>query len=157
MKTRIFPLRRSINRFRFSARGLVFIPLLLTCFGFSQPAQAMSADEQSAREAALRWLALVDSGHYRQAFEAWPRRIKAASEGADYFVKWMETRRVPLGHARTRMFYKVVAYHNANGWPDGNYQRIYFRTSFERKASAWEEVILTKETGHWEVGNYVFQ
>jgi hypothetical protein len=156
MKTKTLPLCHSMNRFLFPARGLVFIPLLLTCFALSQSAQAISADEQSAREAALRWLALIDSGHYRQAFEEQPRRIKAASTGVDYFVKWMETR-VPLGRARTRAFYKVVAYHNARGWPDGNYQQIIFKTSFERKAVGWEKVILTKETGRWEIGNYLFQ
>jgi hypothetical protein len=64
---------------------------------------------------------------------------------------------IPLGHARTRAFYKVVAYHSAKGWPDGNYQKIYFKTSFDRKASAWELVVLTKETGRWQVGNYKFQ
>jgi hypothetical protein len=157
MKTKKLPLRHSLNRFLFPARGLAFILLLLSCFALSQPAQAISSDDQSARAAALRFLAVVDSGHYRQAFEEQPARIKAASMGADYFIKWMQTRRIPLGHARTRTFYKVVAYHNAKGWPDGNYQQIDFKTSFERKASAWERVILTKETGHWQIGNYTFQ
>jgi hypothetical protein len=155
MKAMILLLRHSMNRFRLS-RSLIIIPLLI-CFGLSQPAQAIAPDDQSARETALRWLATVDSGHYRQAFEEQPARIKAASMGADYFIKWMQTRRIPLGHARTRTFHKVVAYHNAKGWPDGNYQQIDFKTSFERKASAWERVILTKETGHWQVGNYNFQ
>ena len=146
-----------MNRLLFPARGLVFIPLLLTCFALSEPAQAISSDDLSAREAALQWLALVDSGHYRQAFEEQPQRIKAASMGVDYFVKWMETRRIPVGRARTRVFYKVAAYHSAKGWPDGNYQQITFKTSFDRKAAGWERVILTKETGRWQVGNYTFQ
>src|SRR5436309_733286 len=120
MKTRTLPLRHSINRFLFPALGLGFIPLLLTFFALSQPAQAVSSDDQSAREAALRWLALMDSGHYRQAFEEQPPRIKAASMGVDHFVKWAETHRVPLGRTRTRAFYKAQAYHNAKGWPDGN-------------------------------------
>jgi hypothetical protein len=99
----------------------------------------------------------MDSGHYRQAFEEMPRRIKAGSMGVDHFVKWAETHRVPLGRTRTRAFYKALAYHNAKGWPDGNYQQIIFKTSFERKAVGWEKVILTKETGRWEIGNYFFQ
>jgi len=153
MKAMTLRLRHSINWFLL-LRSLFFA---LICCALSQPAQALSPDDQSARETALRWLALVDSGHYRQAFEEWPPRIKAASMGADYFIRWMQTRRVPIGRARTRSFYKVLAYHSAKGWPDGNYQEIYFKTSFERKASAWEVVILTKETGRWQVGNYKFQ
>jgi len=69
----------------------------------------------------------------------------------------MQTRRIPIGHARTRAYYKVLAYHYAKGWPDGNYQQMLFKTSFERKAFAWEKVILTKETGRWQVGSYSFQ
>jgi Protein of unknown function (DUF4019) len=149
-------LRHFMNRF-LSPRGLALIVFLLLFFALSQPARAISPDDQSARETALRWLALIDSGHYRQAFEEWAPRLKAASMGADYFIKWMQTRRLPLGHARKRVFYKVWAYHNANGWPDGTYQQIDFKTSFERKALGWERVILTKETGHWQVGNYSFK
>lgn len=156
MKVMTLPLRHSMNYFLF-LRRLFFILLLLNCFTLSQPARAISSDDQSARETAVRWLALIDSGHFRQAFEEQPARIKAASMGADYFIKWMQTRRIPLGQARTRAFYKVAAYHSAKGWPDGNYQAIYFKSSFERKASAWELVILTKETGRWQVGSYKFQ
>ena len=150
------PLRYSMKRFLFS-RGLVLISFLLTCFALSQPAQAISSDDQMARETAVRWLAVVDSGHYRQAFEEWPPRVKAASMGVDFFIKWMQTHRVPLGKPRTRAFYQVVAYHQAKGWPDGNYIRIFFKSSFERKTVAWEKVILTKETGRWQVGFYSFQ
>ena len=156
MKAIRLPLPHFTNCFLF-LRRLVFIPLPLICFLLSQPAQAISADDQSARDTALRWLALVDSGHYQQAFGELPPRIKAASNGADHFIKSMQTRRVPLGHARKRAFYKVEHYHNANGWPDGNYQQIDFKTSFERKALGWERVILTQETGHWQVGNYMFR
>jgi hypothetical protein len=155
MKAITLQRRHFMTRFLFP-RGLALIVFLLLFFVLSQPGRAISANDQSARETAIRWLALIDSGHYRQAFEEQPPRIKAASMGADYFIKFMQTRRLPLGHARKRAFYKVSAYHNANGWPDGNYQQIDFKTTFDRKALGWERVILTKETGHWQVGNYMF-
>ena len=147
----------ALHRFLFLARGLTFIVFLLTGFLFSQPAQALASGDQSARAAALQWLGLIDSGHYRQAFEEWPPRLKAASNGVDYFIKWMQTRRRPLGRTRTRAFYKLSAYHNANGWPDGNYQQIDFKSSFEHKGLGLERVIMTKETGQWQVGNYFFR
>lgn len=135
------------------------IPFSIFCIAmlcsFATPrASAMSADDQSARDTALRWLNLTDFGRYRQAIEEQAPRIKNASMGRDFFVKWMETRRVPLGRARTRSFVKVVHYHRANGWPDGDYQEILFKSSFEHKALAAELIILTKETGRWQVAGY---
>ena len=100
-----------------------------------------TSDDRAARDEALRWLSLMDSGQYRQVYEEQPPRVKAASAGRDFFVKWMQTRRAPMGRVRTRSFYKHQYYHNARGWPDGNYVQVWFKTSFERKATGWERVI----------------
>jgi Protein of unknown function (DUF4019) len=129
------------------------VAVVLNCVALPQRAQATS-DDQSARDEAVRWVNLMDAGRYRQAYEEQPPRVKAASAGRDYFVRWMQTRRIPLGRVRTRSFYNRRYYHNAIGWPDGNYVRIYFKTSFEHKAAAWERVILTKETGRWQPAKY---
>jgi len=108
--------------------------VVLNCFALPQRAQATS-DDQSARDEAVRWVSLMDAGQYRLAYEEQPPRVKAASAGRDYFVRWMQTRRVPLGRVRARSFYNRRYYHNAIGSPDGNYVQIYFKTSFERKAA----------------------
>jgi hypothetical protein len=112
-------------------RGFVFIFILLlfACFALPQT-KAISSDDQAVRDAALRWLSLLDTGHYRQAFDEWPPRLKAASLGRDYFVKWMETRRVPLGRARGRLLYKVSHYHSAigmagRGLPTNLFQNVF--------------------------------
>ena len=102
----------------------------------------------------FRWLNLVDTSHYGQAFDEQAARIKIASLGRDHFVKWMEGRRTPLGRALTRSFLKVVHTHKLEASPDGDYQKIAFKTSFERKADAVEAVVVTKETGHWQVSGY---
>jgi hypothetical protein len=128
------------------------VAVVLACFAL-QRAQATS-DDQSSRDEAVRWLSLMDAGQYRQAYEEQPPRVKAASAGRDYFVRWMQTRRPPLGPVRARSFYKRHYYHNASGWPDGNYVQIYFKTSFAHKAVGWERVILTKETGRWQPAKY---
>jgi hypothetical protein len=47
-------------------------------------ARAISADDQAARQCALQWVNLIDSGHYGQAFEEQAPRIKAASMGKDF-------------------------------------------------------------------------
>ena len=69
----------------------------------------------------------------------------------------MRARRFPLGHAKTRQFLKITHTRRLNGAPDGDYQLIAFKTSFERKAVALEEVVLTSETGHWQVSGYAFR
>jgi len=133
------------------------IALLLCSVSLCRTAHAVSADDQAARAVAVRWLALLDAGHYRQAFEEMPPRMKAASLGVDHFVKACSAQRGAFGQAKSRTYYKISAYKAANGWPDGNYQQIIFKSSFDHKAIGWEKVIMTKETGHWQVGNYFFK
>lgn len=129
------------------------VAVVLTLFALPYRAKATS-DDRAARDEAVRWLSLMDTGQYRQAYEEQPPRVKAASMGRDYFVRWMQTHRIPLGGLRARSFYKLKYYHNASGWPDGNYVQIYYKTSFDHKAAGWEKVILTKETGRWQPGKY---
>jgi hypothetical protein len=117
-------------------------------------ANAISPDDQAARDVAVAWINLLDAGHYRQAFEEEAPRIKSASAGRDYFVKWMQTHRVPLGQPRTRSFLKVIHIHRVLTWPDGDYEQIAFKSSFSHKAEAVELVVVTKETGRWQVGSY---
>jgi hypothetical protein len=70
-------------------------------------------------------------------------RISAGGGGEDRFVSWMKARRLPLGRPRTRAFYRVTHTHKLIGAPDGNYQLILFKTSFERKGVAAEAIVLT--------------
>jgi uncharacterized protein DUF4019 len=66
----------------------------------------------------------------------------------------MRTIRAPLGKARTREFRQVKHTHALVGSPDGNYELIVFKTSFEHKPDAEEVVVLTSETGTWKVSDY---
>jgi len=116
-------------------------------------ALAISADDQAARDAAVHWLDLLDSHQYGQAFDAQPARIRTSSN-REHFIKWMQGRRAPLGRTRNRSFLKVVHTHTLIGAPDGDYQQMGFKSSFERKARAAEMVVVTKETGHWQVSGY---
>jgi Protein of unknown function (DUF4019) len=90
---------------------------------------------------------LLDTHQYGQAFDAQPARIRAGGI-RENFIKWMQGRRAPLGRLRSRSFFKAVHTHSLIGSPDGDYQTIGFKTSFERKDHAAEAVVVTKETGH---------
>jgi hypothetical protein len=142
-------MKRIVPRAVLTAAVVGLINLFLGIF----PVSAISADDQAARDTALHWLALLDAHQYGQAFDAQPPRIQTGSI-RENFIKWMQGRRTPLGGAHSRSFLKVVHTHKLAGAPDGDYQQIGFKTSFERKAEAVEAVVVTRETGHWQVSGY---
>lgn len=109
--------------------------------------------ETEARAAALHWLQLVDAGDYAQAYEEEPARLRAATTDAQ-FIRSMEGRRVPFGRVLSRKFIGAAFTRKLTGSPDGRYESILFRTSFEHKALAAERLILTHESRKWRVVDY---
>jgi hypothetical protein len=142
-------MKRIVPRIVLTAAAASLINLFLGVF----PVSAISADDQAARDTALHWLALLDAHQYGQAFDAQPSRIRTGSI-RENFIKWMQGRRTPLGRPRSRSFLKVVHTHKLLGSPDGDYQQIGFKASFEHKAEAVEAVVVTRETGRWQVSGY---
>ena len=43
------------------------------------------------------------------------------------------------------------------GPPDGYYEFFHYNTSFQHKTQAAESVVLTKESGNWQVSAYRFK
>jgi hypothetical protein len=109
--------------------------------------------EKEARAAALHWLQLVDAGDYAQAYEEEPARLRASTTDAQ-FIRSMEGRRAPFGRVLSRKFIGAAFTRKLTGSPDGRYESILFRTSFEHKAVAAERVILTHESRQWRVVDY---
>jgi hypothetical protein len=109
--------------------------------------------EKEARAAALHWLHLVDAGDYAQAYEEEPARLRASTTDAQ-FIRSMEGRRVPFGRVLSRKFIGAAFTRKLTGSPDGRYESILFRTSFEHKTLAAERVILTHEARQWRVVDY---
>jgi len=130
----------------FAACALLMLVNLPSAFAISQ-------DDQAARDAALQWLALLDNGHYPQACHAMPQRVRAG-KSEENFLSWLQARRAPLGHALSRKYMKAVHKRTLTGLPDGNYYEIGFKTSWDRKKNGAELVVLTSETGHWQVSGY---
>ena len=139
-----------------------FVSLTCLCFVLFQGCAIHSVSkafsekrerEKEARAAALRWLQLVDAGDYAQAYEEEPARLRASNTEAQ-FVRSMEGRRAPFGRVLSRTFIGAAFTRKLTGSPDGRYESILFRTSFEHKALAAERVILTHESGQWRVVDY---
>jgi uncharacterized protein DUF4019 len=111
------------------------------------------ARESEAKGAALEWLALVDAANYPAAYAMEPARLRAATT-EEQFVRSMEGRRAPFGHVLSRLFIGAAFTTKLTGSPDGRYESILFRTSFENKKLTAERVILAEESGHWRVVDY---
>jgi uncharacterized protein DUF4019 len=111
------------------------------------------ARENEARTAALRWLQLVDARAYAQAYEEEPTRLRASTTEGQ-FSRSMEGRRAPFGRVLSRKFIGAAFTRKLTGSPDGRYESILFRTSFQHKALAAERVILIDEARQWRVVDY---
>lgn len=140
-------------------RAFVFLTCLCILFqscathSISKVLAEKRARETEARAAALHWLQLVDAGDYAQAYEEEPARLRAATTDAQ-FIRSMEGRRVPFGRVLSRKFIGAAFTRKLTGSPDGRYESILFRTSFEHKAVAAERLILTHESRKWRVVDY---
>lgn len=109
--------------------------------------------EKEARAAALEWLALVDAGDYAQAYEKMPARLRASTTEGQ-FLRSMEGRRAPFGRVLSRSFIGAAFTRKLTGSPDGRYESILFKTSFENKKVAAERLILSHESRQWRVVDY---
>ena len=111
------------------------------------------AREKETRAAALEWLTLVDAGNYPAAYAVEPARLRAATT-EEQFIRSMEGRRAPFGRVLSRSFIGAAFTRKLTGSPDGRYESILFRTSFENKKLAAERVILSYEAHRWRVVDY---
>ena len=142
-------------------RGFVLVVclclVLLQGCAFQRSASKSLAEkkerEKETRAAALEWLALVDAGHYPAAYAMEPARLRAATT-EEQFVRSMEGRRAPFGRVLSRSFIGASFTRKLTGSPDGRYESILFRTSFENKKLAAERVILSYESRQWRVVDY---
>ncbi|MEY2499457.1 MAG: hypothetical protein QOD12_3013 [Verrucomicrobiota bacterium] len=141
-------------------RGLalfVCLPLILlqgcTFHSVSKSRAQKREREKEARTAALDWLALIDAGDYPRAYAGEPARLRAATT-LDQFTRSMEGRRAPFGQVLSRKFIGAAFTSKLTGSPDGRYESILFRTSFDHKKLAAERVIMTHDDEQWRVVDY---
>jgi hypothetical protein len=66
----------------------------------------------------------------------------------------MQGRRAPFGHVESRKFIGAAHMKKLVGLPDGIYESVLFKSTFENKSVAAERVILTKESQRWKVIDY---
>lgn len=122
---------------------------------------SLSPEDEAARDVALRWLRVVDSGNYKDAALLISEEVRGSRDWTTYFA----ARRAPLGRVNNRKIAEVKHASTVPGDPELRLHAIVrFKTSFEHppsstygaasKAAATEEIVLTKMGCCWEVFGY---
>ena len=124
----------------------------LACAGAcSALALSLSPEDEAARDIALQWLGVVDSGNYKDATLLISEQVRGSRDWTKYFA----AHRAPLGRVNDRKIAEVKHASTVPGDPEVRMHVIMrFKTSFERKAVAAEEIVLTKMGCCWEVWHY---
>ena len=129
----------------------------------SAPALTLSKEDEAARDVALQWLQVVDSGNYKDAALMMSETVRASRDWSNYLT----AQRAALGRANKRQAIEVKHASTVPGAADiRNYDIIRFKTSFEVRAGlapnygvasrtvAIEEVVLAKMGCCWEMMSY---
>jgi Protein of unknown function (DUF4019) len=133
--------------------GIALLPGCAIHRSVTKAATEKRIREKEARTAAEEWLNLIDKADYATAYAAELPRLRAATT-EEQFVRSMEGRRAPFGTVLSRSFIGAAFTRKLTGSPDGQYESILFRTSFENKKLAAERVILSYESKQWRVVDY---
>ena len=130
------------------------IAALLLCLLAGGAVAAADAPDAAAREAALAWLALVDSGQYA---ESWTQAASLFRQRVSQ-TQWqsaVEGARAPFGPLQSRHVQSATHRHDLPGAPDGDYVVIQFASAFKGKPSALETLTAMHDAdGHWRIAGY---
>jgi hypothetical protein len=128
---------------------------------------SLSPEDEAARDVALQWLRVVDSGNYKDAALMMSEQVRGTRDWANYFA----AHRAPLGRVYNRKIDEVKHASTVPGDPEvRSHAIIRFKTSFEHppsvragrapnygvesKATATEQIVMTKMGCCWEVSDY---
>jgi Protein of unknown function (DUF4019) len=141
-------------------KRITLILLILSPF-CSALALSLSADDEHARNEALQWLQVVDSGNYKDAALMISENVRGSQNWANYFA----THRRLLGRVNKRQIVELKHASTVAGDPEARqHDIIRFKTSFERPPSSgsgmagkpvtMEEIVMAKMGCCWEVCGY---
>jgi hypothetical protein len=123
----------------------------------SSPYTVVKPDPEAVT-VATKFLSVVDAGNYTETFAMFPARIRSGGDAFEkYWVSYLNVKRAPLGRVVSRKLVKAWFTKTLPGSPDGYYEFFHYNTSFQHKAQGAESVVLTKESGHWQVSAYRFK
>jgi hypothetical protein len=120
----------------------------LMCSAF---ALTLSKDDEVARDAAVQWLQLVDAGRNDEAASQASAEVRSFEQWQKYFAD----HRASLGRVNNRQFVEIRRTAIISGVPEvRRYYVVRFRTAFERKPVAIENITIAKIGCCWEIFGY---
>lgn len=128
------------------------LPMMLLAAALALPAMAQDKKDE-AQAAARQWLAQVDAGEYRQAWEG-TAAIFRERVTPEAWTDLASQARDPLGATKSRRLATARYATELPGAPPGEYVLMEFDTTFENKAKAVETVTTLSEDGQWRVAGY---
>jgi hypothetical protein len=102
---------------------------------------------------AKQWLGLLDDKNYNEAY----KQMGAAAQDKGALAPWTQkisSIREPLGAMASRTIKNIKLTKTLPGMRDGQYASVQFDSSFARRTSAVETVVLTSDKGAWSVTSY---
>jgi hypothetical protein len=128
--------------------------VLLTALGIATASAADDPQVESAKSAALTWLALADQGNATLTWQSAAPVFQQALSRDRWQIALTATR-APLGQVKSRELVQATPTKSLPGAPDGDYVVIQYRTVFEFKAEATETITpLRDAAGRWHVAGY---
>jgi len=124
-----------LDTFVCSARQSLLIAILFGCASLanSSDQQVVTPDPQAVA-VATQWLTWVDAGNYEVAHRNLAARVRAGDpENEKQWIAHLQTRRAPLGLPTSRTLVRTRFSRTMLGGPDGNYEFLDYKTSFQYK------------------------
>jgi hypothetical protein len=124
--------------------------VLLSALFSSALALTGSSDDEAARQSALAWLRVIDSGNYKDAAVMISNYARESRDWPNYLAK----ERAPLGRVRNRQIAGVKHAATVAGDPETRQHVIVrFKSVFE-KIIAIEEIVVARTGCCWEIFDY---
>lgn len=125
---------------------------LIFCFAAIEALPVVISEE--AAEATQSWLSMVDQEKLSDSWECASETFRKTMPQQDWSAL-MESNRKPLGRVISRDMFDRQEVANPKRLPKGEYQLVYFQTTFSNKPVSIELVTLHLEDGKWKVFTYL--
>ncbi len=132
----------------------LFIRILVIALILNIGAAFAASQASKAAKVAKAWLKLVDEGKYAQSWDETSQYFKKTVT-KEQWQQQLTAVRKPLGKVISRKLISQQYKTSLAGAPDGEYEVITLKTSFENKKSATEVVVPILENDKtWFVSGY---
>jgi Protein of unknown function (DUF4019) len=120
---------------------------------FARP-QAMVKPVSEGKDAAMKWLVLVDEGEYGKSWDLSAKPFQTSVTKADWIVGMNRARRF-YGKVLSRKFEDSIYAANPPGFAPGEYEILHFKVRLAMKGQATEVVSMELQSnGKWLVAGY---